>query len=235
MSGEPVLDKVRKLLAKAEATDNAHEADAFAAKAAALIAHHRIDVARVAGGDDELAVRDVPIGRGAYVRARLALLDAVARANDCEVVWRSGPEGAVAMVAGHTSDLDATTMLYASLHVQAAAHLGPVRRATPAATQRWRRAFLFGYAARVGELLAASRRRVEDESAAAGSLLPDVPARAARVHEFADTAFGRVVAARPPRAVTPSGWSSGQRAATAADIGRARLAGRPALGRGGAA
>ena len=44
---EPLLVKVRKLLAKAEATDNTNEAEAFSAKAAALIAAHRIDPARL--------------------------------------------------------------------------------------------------------------------------------------------------------------------------------------------
>ena len=71
-----VLTKVRKLLAKAESTDNPNEADAFAAKAAELIAHHRIDAARLEDGGRQvqLAVRRVPVGRGAYVRGRLALL-----------------------------------------------------------------------------------------------------------------------------------------------------------------
>jgi len=75
-----LLAKVRKLLAKAEATDNANEAEAFSAKAAELIAVHRIDTAGLAPGDAEarLAVRAVPVGRGAYVRGRLALLGAVA-------------------------------------------------------------------------------------------------------------------------------------------------------------
>ena len=40
---EVLLDKIRKLLAKAEGTDNTNEAEAFSAKAAQLIAEHRID------------------------------------------------------------------------------------------------------------------------------------------------------------------------------------------------
>ena len=39
-----------------------------------------------------------------------------------------------------TSDLDATVMLYESLHLPAAARMAAVRRPTGAATQRWRRA-----------------------------------------------------------------------------------------------
>ena len=235
MTSEPVLDKVRKLLAKAEATTNEHEAEAFAAKAASLIATHRIDVARLAatGRGDALAIRSVLIGRGAYVRARLALLDAVASNHDCELVFVSTRDGAVAKVAGFTSDLDATVVLYESLHLQAASRMSAVRRRTPAATQRWRRAYLFGYAARVRELLAATRSRVEAATAGFdGSMLPDVPGRAAQVQAFATTAFGRVVPASAPAAAVASGWERGHREASSVDLGRTRLAGRPELGPG---
>jgi len=232
---EPMLEKVRKLLAKAEATQNAHEADAFAAKAAALIAAHRIDTARLAAGGagEALAIRSLTIGRGAYVRARLALLGAVARNHDCELVWISTADGAVAKVAGFTSDLDATVVLYDSLHLQAATRMVAVRRATPAATQRFRRAFLFGYAARVDELLGETRRTVEAETVTTGtSLLPDLPGRAAQVRDFASASFGRVVPASAPTAAVASGWHRGHAEAGRADIGRSRLAGRPQLGPG---
>ncbi len=232
---EPLLVKVRKLLAKAEATHNEHEAEAFAAKAAALIATHRIDTARLAaaGHTEAMTIRSVVVGRGAYVRARLALLGAVAGSHDCELVWVSTTEGAVAKLAGFTSDLDATVMLYESLHMQAASRMAAVRRSTPAATQRWRRAFLFGYAARVRDLLGETRRNVEEHSpTVAGSTLPDLPGRAAQVSAFAKTAFGRVVPASAPAAAVAGGWERGHREASSADLGRARLAGRPQLGRG---
>lgn len=233
---EPVLDKVRKLLAKAAATSNEHEADAFAAKAASLIAAHRIDPARLAaaGPGDDIALREIAVGRGAYVRARLALLGAVAQSHDCELVWRSGLDGATAILAGFTSDLDATELLYQSLHVQAAQRMAGVRRTSAAATQRWRRAFLFGYADRVRDLLADARRRVEDDAQSfGGSLLPDVRDRATRVRAFAKGAFGRVVMSSAPAPAVAGGWEHGRQAASAADIGRARLASRRQIGRGG--
>lgn len=233
-SDDPVLVKVRKLLAKAEATANEHEADAFAAKAAGLIATHRIDVSRLARAEgDVVALREVPVGRGAYVRARLALLGAVAGAHDCEVVWRTGPDGAIGILAGFSRDLDATVMLYESLHLQATGRMAAVRRTTPAATQRWRRAFLFGYADRVGALLGEARRTVEAQAAAQGgtqSMLPDLPGRAAQVRAFASTAFGRVTSASAPVPAAAGGYHQGHAAAGAADIGRTRLSGRRQLG-----
>jgi hypothetical protein len=235
-AADPILAKVRKLLAKAEATTNEHEADAFAAKAVALIAAHRIDITRLAHADGEVvALREMPVGRGAYVRARLALLGAVASAHDCEIVWRTGPHGAIGILAGFTSDLDATALLYESLHLQATSRMAAVRRPTPAATQRWRRAFLFGFADRVGELLRETRRQVETAAtttAGGGSSLPDLPGRAAQVRAFAATAFGRVVSASAPAPAAAGAYHEGHRAASAADIGRARLGGRQQLGRG---
>ncbi|MGH9133784.1 MAG: DUF2786 domain-containing protein, partial [Ilumatobacteraceae bacterium] len=135
-----LVDKVRKLLAMAEGSPNANEADAFSRKAAELIAAHRIDPARIlAAAHDRLTVRSFPVGRGAYVRARLALLQTVAEAHSCRLVWQAGPSGAVALVAGYTSDLDTTEMLYTSLHAQASSRMAGERRSTGAATQRWRR------------------------------------------------------------------------------------------------
>jgi hypothetical protein len=243
MSGDPpvsLVAKIRKLLAKAEGTDNPNEAEAFSAKAAQLIAAHRIDPRHVAEAlaSGELGLRRIVIGRGAYVRARLALLAAVAGNHDCEVVFETGPHGTTATIAGYQSDLDVTEVLYTSLHAQAANQMAAVRRRTPAATQRWRRSFLFGFARRVAELLAAARADARVARAAEGAhapggeeALPDVLARAGRVREFAARSFGRVVAARAPAPAHAVGWHDGHRAASTVDLGRERLAGRLALTR----
>jgi hypothetical protein len=243
MSGGPpvsLVAKIRKLLAKAEGTDNPNEAEAFSAKAAQLIAAHRIDPRHVAEAlaSGELGLQRIVIGRGAYVRARLALLAAVAGNHDCEVVFETGPHGTTATIAGYQSDLDVTEVLYTSLHAQVANQMAAVRRRTPAATQRWRRSFLFGFARRVAELLAAAREDARVARAAEGAhapggeeALPDVLARAGRVREFAARSFGRVVAARAPAPAHAVGWHDGHRAASTVDLGRERLAGRLALTR----
>lgn len=235
-----LVQRVRKLMDKAAATTNSHEADAFAAKAAELVARHRIDPDRLAGrsGDDDLAIREVPVGRGAYVRARLSLLTAVAHNHDARVVFASSPTGTIAYVAGYTSDLDVIEVMYHSLHGQAAAQMASQRRSTAAATQRFRRSFLFGFAERMNLLLAESRRDVEAAAggdAREGQVATNAVAlqeRAARVTEFSERSFGRVRAARAVGGATTTGWAAGYEAAGRADVGRARLAGRPALGRG---
>lgn len=241
---EALVDRVRKLLAKAESTSHANEAEAFSAKAAELIAAHRLDPAHVRDSLERgtLGLRRIPLGRGAYVRARLALLMAVARSHDCEVVFETGADGTVAVVAGFDTDLVVTALLYESLHVQAAGQMATTKLATPAATQRWRRSFLFGYARRIDDLLGASRTQAANPTpkTAAPTLFddgespstPDLVARAARVQAFAAEAFGPVRTARAVRPATAKAWREGHRAAGSADVGRSRLGTRRALGRG---
>ena len=236
-----VLTRVRKLLDKAERTSNAHEADAFSRKAADLIARHRIDQSRLADvrNGDDLAVREIELGRGAYVRARLSLLLAIAGAQDVRVVFKSTPTGTVAMAAGFRSDLDVVEVMYNSLHQQAGSQMAGVKRGTGAATQRFRRSFLFGFAERVGEILTESQtaaRVAADVTPTsperAASMALAVQARSGRIDEFADKSFGRVRTARQPSAAQVGGWDAGASAASGADVGRVRLAGRRAIGRG---
>ena len=229
-AADPLVERVRKLLDKAERTSNAHEAELFASKAAELVAAYRIDPTRLeqAIAADDLDVRRFNLGRGAYVRARLSLLTNVADAHDVRVVFQSGPDGMIAWGAGFGSDLDVVEAMYASLHQQAASQMASIRRATPAATQRYRRSFLFGYAARLGDVLHETRQRVEAEHSAP-SVLPALRERRDRVDEHAETAFGRVRAARPARAAQAGAWSAGVAAADRADLGSARLSGRRAI------
>lgn len=228
-----LVDKVRKLLAVAERTSNASEADAFSRKAAELIAEHRLDPERLRSPDpaDELGVRSFPLGRGAYVRARLALLQAVATGHGCRTVFTTGQRGTTGMVAGFRSDLDAVELLFTSLHAQAASRMAAERRRTGAATQRWRRSFLFGYAHEVRSMLARTEAQTLARHESDRSSLPAMRARAERVAEYAASAFGRVSAARPVTAPTANGYVAGKAAASRADLGRAMVPSQRGLGR----
>jgi hypothetical protein len=232
-ASKSLIDKVRKLLAMAERASNVNEADAFSRKAAEMIAVHRIDPARLAAAaDDRLTVRSFPIGRGAYVRARLALLQTVAEANSCRLVWQAGPVGTVALVAGFASDLDTTEVLYTSLHAQASSRMAAERRSTGAATQRWRRSFLLGYADQVGRMLQRTHEAAARGAHPARAMLPALRARERQVADYARTAFGRVVSARPASAATFTGWQAGQTAASRADVGRRVVGAVRAIGAG---
>jgi hypothetical protein len=229
----PLIAKVRKLLAMAEGSPNANEADAFSRKAAELIAAHRIDPERLRqSNDDELRVLKVALGRGAYVRGRLSLLQVIGEGHGCRTVFEVHDRGTVALVAGFASDLDTVELLYNSLHTQAASRMAGERRSTPAATQQWRRSFLFGYADQIRAMLRATAAEAVQRTHPSSAALPALRARDKRVEEFSRQQFGRVVAARRPRAATTTGWEAGKRAASRADLGRGRLPEVRAIGSG---
>ena len=228
-----LIEKVRKLLAMAEGTRNANEADAFSRKAAELIAAHRIDPDGLRQAEhDQLGVLQVALGRGAYVRGRLALLQAIGEAHGCRTVFEIHDRGTVAFVAGFRSDLDTVELLYNSLHNQAASRMARERRTTAAATQQWRRSFLFGYADQIRAMLRSTSDEAVQRIHPSSAALPSLRARDKRVDEFARQRFGRVVAARRPKAATVTGFQAGKHAASRADIGRARLTGLRAIGSG---
>lgn len=228
-----LIDKVRKLLAMAEGSANPNEADAFSRKAAELIALHRIDPERLrAEAADDLDVVEIELGRGAYVRGRLALLGAVGDAHGCKVVYEVRDRGTVAFVAGFVSDLDAVSLLYHSLHTQASSRMASERRATAAATQQWRRSFLFGYADQIRSMLRRTADDARRRTRTADATLPALRARDRRVEDYSRERFGRIVAARRPKPALATAWQAGRDAAARADLGRERVAGRRAIGRG---
>src|SRR4051812_34482292 len=224
-------DKVRKLLAKAERTDNAHEAEAFSRKAAQLIALYRLDPDRLHGSvTDVVELRRIVIGQGGYQRARLQLLCAVARSHDCRVITEHWGQHLHANVIGVTANLDSTELLYMSLHSQAARGMSKLRRNGAGRTLSARRSFLLAFAVEVDRMLAEVRQATE-QTLAVDSFHPAVVSEHARIDDFIAANFGRLGKGRGARVTTLDGWDEGTKAATASDIGRARLddADQPAL------
>jgi hypothetical protein len=230
-----LLDRVRKLFDKANATSNVHEADAFSRKAAELVARHRIDPSRLAAADsgDRVVLEEMALGRGAYVRARLALLTTIGDHHDVRVVFRTTPAGMIAYLAGYASDVEIVELLYHSLHQQAASQMAGISRGTGAATQRFRRSFLMGFANRIGALLDSTEQEAGRGRAAAAveSTSVALRARSEQVDAFVRTEFGRVRAAAAATPAQATGWHAGAAAAERADVGRTRITDRRAIGR----
>jgi hypothetical protein len=139
----------------------------------------------------------------------------------------------VAYLAGFGSDLDVVELLYHSLHQQAASQMAGISRGTGAATQRFRRSFLMGFANRIGAVLDdgqrdAAQHRNERVTATTALALRE---RTERVDDFLEESFGRIRSARPASAAQATGWHAGAAAADRVDVGRERIATRPALGR----
>ena len=109
---DKVLSTIRALLAKAESTEFAAEAEALSAKAQAMMTRHAIDEALLHAGDNdpiEVVSRRVLID-SPYPLEKVHLLSAVGRANRTRVVWQD--ELAMATVVGTPVDVDQAELLF---------------------------------------------------------------------------------------------------------------------------
>ena len=82
------LDDVRALLAKAEASTFAEEAEAFSSKAQELMARYAIERAMLEGlvGDGDPVTTEIRIP-DPYASAKFALLSAVSQPNRCRALY----------------------------------------------------------------------------------------------------------------------------------------------------
>jgi hypothetical protein len=223
-SDDPILVKVRALLAQAESTTFEAEAEAFTAKAQELMARHAIDAALVWGaterGERPIAIR-LPLD-DPYADAKGTLLHVVASASRCRAVTHSSY--GMCTVVGFAPDLVATELLFTSLLVQSATALQAEGAAAgPGARTRsrgFRSSFLLAYATRVGQRLRAVTAEVESDTATevGDSLLPVLVAREAAVDDAVNEMFTglRTIQRRGPS--DGLGWARGTEAADRAQL-----------------
>jgi len=221
---DPVLEKVRALLAKAESTSFDAEAEAFTAKAQELIARHAIDAALLAVDDRDdgpSAIRvfiDDP-----YIDAKSLLLQVVAGAGRCRTVFLSSL--GMSTVIGFASDLAAVEMMFTSLLVQAQSALAAAARSAPPGARTrsrgYRAAFLQSYASRIGQRLDEINQAVvaESEREPTSSILPVLASRDAVVQGTVDELFGALSSHTVRGGYDPAGWASGRFAADTAQLG----------------
>ena len=222
------LERVRALLAKAESTSFAAEAEAYTAKAQELMARHSIDYALLSVGT---GVRDEPVGRrigveNPYEAPKVLLLDAVAGANRCRAVWSSS--FGFVTVLGFAADVDAVELLFTSLLVQATAAMmqaGSRRDAHGRSTTRsFRQSFLTAFAQRIGERLATATKQATEQASrdlagqpGADRLLPILASRDGAVGAMAEELFPDLVG-RAVAVTNRDGWASGRAAADQAHL-----------------
>lgn len=205
------LTKIRALLAKAESTDFAAEAEAFTAKAQDLMTRYSIDETLLAAGTgasfDVRGLRvliDQP-----YAMEKATLLHVVAEANRVRAIWNDF--ASYVTLVGLPTDVEQVDMLFTSTLVQA------TRAMTQAdlSSAPFRRAFLQAFALRISERLTAS---TEEAVASYGSsLVPVLERQAEAITEEFERLFPHVTAgSRRRRQFDMRGWEAGTRAADAA-------------------
>lgn len=162
MTEDSILDRARKLLALAQHPNTpAAEAENAERAAERLITKYAIDTALLHKDDPKITpvVRTVDV-EAPFAKAKATLLTFIARAYDCQVILTSdGSSDKVqrCKIVGFESDLDVVDLLFTSLLLQATTGLHRAFVEGRAA----RRAFLLGFATRVGERLAEVRKKEE--------------------------------------------------------------------------
>jgi len=150
-----LLNRIRALLAKAEATPYAAEAESFTAKAQDLMTRHAIDEALLGASEERIDVLAQRIHlQSPYASTKASLLNAVGKANRCKVIYFD--QLAIATVVGVPVDVDQVEMLFTSLLIQATRAMAEAGAARPGSFDRsatFRRSFLTAYAVRIGERL----------------------------------------------------------------------------------
>ena len=239
--GPNLLERVRKLLAKAEDDSvTPAEAEALTAKAAELMARYGIDRALLAAARPETdrpadRIIDVP---NPWADVRAHLLAGLVTAMRCQCVLLPVPTGKRVHVFGYASDLERAEMLYTSLLVQMAHGLATARvPATARSPRAWRRSWLLGYSSAVTARVRAAEERAASDAtdantgAGAGAggtsaalVLAD---RSLVVRRHAQAAYPRTRRTRVT--YTGNGYRSGYAEGERADIGGKRV--RPGSGR----
>ncbi len=218
-----VLKRIRALLAKAEATDHAAEAETFTAKAQDLMTRHAIDEALLAAAGDgavTVVARRVHL-QSPYAATKTSLLNAVATANRCKVIYFD--RLAIATVVGVPLDIDQVEMLFISLLIQATRAMTEAGAAQAGSFDRsatFRRSFLAAYAARIGE------RLTEATSAATESYGNELVPLLKRQDDAVTAEFERLFPFTRQvngRYLDPRGWDAGWRAADRAVFTAGRL------------
>jgi hypothetical protein len=232
-----LLDRVRKLLVKAEAVGvTPAEAEALTAKAAELMAKYGIDRALLAARrpeTDRPAERIIDITNPwARVQAHMLCGLAAAMRCQCVILPRPGPGTRIHMF-GFASDIERSDVLYTSLLVQMWQGLAVAE--VPAWSRNiraWRRSWLLGFASAV-----VGRVRAAEQQAASQAVTPSGDgSKTAVVLADRNQVIQRNLAVAYPHirkskvTYTGNGYGAGYSEGQRADIGNRRLrATSPAL------
>ncbi|HTZ90760.1 MAG TPA: DUF2786 domain-containing protein [Streptosporangiaceae bacterium] len=225
-----LLDRVRKLLAKAEAEGvTTAEAQALTGKAAELMAKYGIDRALLAATQPETDRPDNRIMEiyNPWARVQAHLLCGLAAALRCQCILLPAAAGQRVHVFGYASDIERADVLYTSVLVQM--WHGLVAADVPAnaySVRAWRRSWLLGFAAAVIARVRTAEQRAEraasqvadGQLAGAALVLAD---RSLVIRQNVAQAYPVTRTARVT--YTGSGYADGYEQGKRADIGTGKV------------
>ncbi|MGI8459664.1 MAG: DUF2786 domain-containing protein [Propionibacteriaceae bacterium] len=218
-----VLNRIRALLAKAEATDHPAEAETFTAKAQELMTRHAVDEALLRAGAEEtieVVTRRVHL-QSPYAAVKVLLVNAVAGANRALTIYLES--FGIASMVGTPVDLEQVELLFTSLLIQATRAMAAAGKARAGSFDRsatFRRSFLTAYAHRIGQRLTEADRSTTESYGA--ELVPLLHRQASAVDAEFERQFPHT---RNLNAgyIDPRGWRAGLAAADEAVFVAGRL------------
>jgi len=245
---DAMIEKVAKLLAKAERASTEAEAEAFFTKAFELQAKYALDDALIQAKrigsvkPEEIIEKKVPF-KGSYAQAQARLGLAVAEAVRCRPLMSStSNKSRIAVhIIGYESDVARAETLIASLMIQAQRSLNQFGATIPTYYSafekfRERRDFWFSYAAQVGSRMRQAdahatkefvTERVaagEDEGALTNSMAVALRDRKDTVNDWIDNTYGRLrYTSSRMSGGFGHGQAAGREAGGRADIGQGRM------------
>lgn len=209
-----IADKVAALLAKAEGTDNAHEAEAYMAKAEELMLKHNVEMAQVQAKRpgvrvaEEIIIEKIRV-EGQFTKAMVTFSAVVAepfslKAYQQLVDKKPGvKEHGYAWLVGHRSDVEQAAALCRSLLTQCIAQEKHWWRTEGDALTSWqkpsqryisRREFYFAFGSGARSRLAETRNRVVKETGGGAELV--LVDRAKKVEDWVNENMGKARAAK---------------------------------------
>ncbi|MFB4276067.1 DUF2786 domain-containing protein [Nonomuraea sp. MTCD27] len=233
---ERTLDRVRKLLAKAEGTDNEHERDTFMAAANQLMAKYGIEQAMLAATDrssEKPTNRRITV-ENPWADVKANLIYNVAEAVGCKSIMITGVRGCkVVQIFGFESDLERAELLYTSLLLQMASALTRVEIPYYDSPRAYRRSWMLGFKNEVvSRIRAAERAAVREYEAdrppASSATGPSTELVLASRKEAVDKAVAEVFPSLKRGnglSSRGSGYGAGRAAGRQADIGGKRVGG----------
>lgn len=213
-----LLTKIRALLAKAEATDNEHEADAYFAKAQEWIERHAVEEWQLAPADRERVTSKVvalsKMTPDAY------LLNSACLAGNVKMLRKRSGSAVTGLLYGYVTDISFVEGLYASLLLQRERALNHAK----VSDQRWdesgrsfNHSFRLAYAMRVAARIQERKQATNNEPGTA-LVLRDRVTEAENALKADHPKTGKVRTS----ATSHAGLRAGHRAGANADISGGR-------------
>ncbi|KAA0023809.1 DUF2786 domain-containing protein [Antrihabitans cavernicola] len=222
-----VLGRIRGLLAKAESTDFVEEAEIFTAKAQELMTKYAINAALLdarTNTSTEIVSRRIHV-ENPYIKQKVQLLNQISDANRVRTVWIE--EVGMATAVGAPIDVGQVEMLFTSLLIQATRALrdAGADAADASSARAFRRAFLYGFAVRIGERLRQAGERAtaaaaQESSFTVAEVLPVLASRSEAVEAEVTRLFPSTRLVRSRGSFDANGVRAGRAAADRANLRR---------------